>query len=50
MTSAKLPKKLIIMNILDILNKYTDEGIGLPKKRFSKSSKLNIIWMLTAKR
>ena len=39
MTSAKLPKKLIIMNILDILNKYTDEEHRLTQKEILEKLK-----------
>ena len=39
MTSAKLPKKLIIMNILDILNKYTDEDHTLTQKQIQDKLK-----------
>lgn len=39
MTSAKLPKKLIIMNILDILNKYTDEEHRLTQKEIQQKLK-----------
>ena len=39
MTSAKLPKKLIIMNILDILNKYTDEEHTLTQKEIQQKLK-----------
>lgn len=43
------PKKLLIMNILDILRKYTDADHRISQKILLIFLKTNTIWSLTEK-
>ena len=50
MMYAKSPKKLIIINILDILKRYTDENHRLSQKDIQDILNANMIWRLSARR
>ena len=41
------PKKMVIINILDILKKYSDMDHRLTQAQIIERLKKNIIWMLT---
>ena len=41
------PKKMVIINILDILKKYSDMDHRLTQAQIIEILKKNIIWMLT---
>lgn len=41
------PKKMVIINILDILKKYSDMDHRLTQAQIFEILKKNIIWMLT---
>lgn len=41
------PKKMVIINILDILKKYSDMDHRLTQEQIIEILKKNIIWMLT---